>query len=208
MLLAKDQVRRPTRGSGLLESYLANRRVAVVEALIPVSTRGGRILDVGCGATAHFLSRTQFAEKAGVERNITSHDIEQAAQRGITLIRHDLVECHNLPFEDNSCDVVTMMAVIEHVRRNVAVAVASSALRVLRSNGVFIVTTPSKWTDGLLRVLARTGMVSREEIDEHQELYTQDSLRQLFEEAGFDRRSITTGRFELGMNLWGMAYKC
>lgn len=207
MPTAQVHLRRPTRGSGLLETYLANRRVSMVESLIPITARAGRILDLGCGATAYFLSRTHFAEKIGLERDVTSEDIGRAAQRGIKVIRHNLLDCNSLPFDDEYFDVVTMMAVVEHISRKVALSVVSSVLRVLRMNGILIVTTPNKWTDTLLRLLARVGAVSREEIDEHQELYTRDSLRLLLEEAGFSRAAIKTGCFEMGMNLWGMSSK-
>ena len=57
-----------TRGSGLLEAYLAAQRAKIADRLVPASLRPGRILDIGCGGEPYFLARTEFAEKIGVDK--------------------------------------------------------------------------------------------------------------------------------------------
>lgn len=123
---------------------------------------------------------------------------------GITLIRHDLEERSALPFDDGSIDVVTMLAVFEHLDPDVLRHTLAEIRRILRPGGVYVLTTPAAWTDGLLRVFARLRLVSAEEIDEHRDAYTHARIAELLEHAGFDRKAMRFGTFEFGMNLWAM----
>ena len=43
--------------------------------------------------------------------------------------------------------------------------------RVLKPDGTFIITTPAPWTDLLLKMMAKLGLVSRIEIEEHKAMY-------------------------------------
>ena len=63
-----EPARRPTRGSGLLEPFLARLRARKANRLIPAHLRSGRILDVGCGSFPYFLSHTEFAEKFALDQ--------------------------------------------------------------------------------------------------------------------------------------------
>lgn len=198
---------RPTRGKGLLEKYLAAQRRRMVESLIPEHARSGRILDLGCGTGACFLMSTRFREKVGIDRNLSKKSVTEAAKCGVRLISHDLLNIDTLPLADESFHVVTMMAVIEHISREECKRLFVKAKALLVSGGLLILTTPNRWTDRLLRVLARLGIVSQEEIDEHQHMYTARDLQLLMEEAGFTSANITIGKFELGMNLWATGVK-
>ena len=59
---------RPTRGSGLLEPFLARLRARKANRLIPPHLRSGRILDIGCGSFPYFLAHTSFAEKFALDQ--------------------------------------------------------------------------------------------------------------------------------------------
>ena len=112
-----------------------------------------------------------------------------------------------LPLDDVSCDVVTMLAVFEHLEPGKAVPLLREVRRVLRDGGLLVMTTPAPWVDGLLRFLARVKLVSAEEIDEHQNVCSGVALREMLEQAGFAPTAIATGAFEVGMNLWAVAQK-
>src|SRR6266480_5122985 len=102
--------RRVTRGDGFLEEFLARQRSRKANSLIPEFARNGRVLDIGCGSHPLFLLTTRFAERYGVDR-VPSGDFNA---QGITLIHHD-IETDRLPFGDDFFDVVTMLAVFEHL---------------------------------------------------------------------------------------------
>jgi SAM-dependent methyltransferase len=124
---------------------------------------------------------------------------------GIRLVHHDFERDPSLPFESDFFDAVTMLAVFEHIEPAPLAELLREIRRVLRPGGTLVLTTPASWTDPILRALARLGLVSREEIDEHKDAYDLPRVVRLLTEAGFSPDRIRTGTFELGMNLWAAA---
>ena len=194
------RTRSVTRGHGFLEEFLARQRCRKANSLIPESARKGRILDVGCGSYPLFLLNTNFAERYGLDR-VAPDDF---SKQGITLIHHD-IETGRLPFDGGFFDVVTMLAVFEHLDLPVLRAVLREIHRTLRPGGSFIMTTPAHWTDGILQVIARIRLVSHVEIGEHKGTYSQAQIAAFLDEAGFLPSLTRYGSFEGGLNLWAVA---
>jgi SAM-dependent methyltransferase len=189
-----------TRGHGLLEPLLARLRARQANLLLPQELRGGRVLDIGCGTYPYFLAHTSFREKLAIDRQRPA-----AAPAGIRWHALDLNATPELPFPDGHLDAVTMLAVVEHLDPASLEVLFSEVRRTLRPGGRLVVTTPAAWSDGLLRGMARVGLVSREEIDEHVYAYTQPLLGWYFGRAGFSMDRIRFGYFELRLNLWATA---
>ena len=199
---------RVTRGEGRLEGYLARRRVARANALVPGELRKGRVLDIGCGFFPYFLTKTDFSEKYGLDKGIDRELREDLRKRhDLALIDVDLECSGRIPFAADFFDVVTMLAVLEHIEPTRVLRIVQEVERVLKPGGVFILTTPAKWTKGLLRYLARINMVSQVEIDEHKAAYSRKQVRAVLEQGGFSSSSIKSGYFELFMNIWARARK-
>ena len=196
---------RVTRGHGFLEGWLSKQRAERANQLIPQHLRDGRILDIGCGSHPYFLTHTTFREKYSLDQ--VDMPAETAAHHGITHRTHDLKQDPRLPFADGTFSAITLLAVIEHVEPEVAVRFLSEAYRALVPGGRLIVTTPSAWTDGLLRILAKLRVVSPEEIHEHAFAYTLSTLGCCLGQAGFELKKFQCGHFELGMNLWAVGEK-
>jgi SAM-dependent methyltransferase len=197
----KIKKERLTRGRGMLENFLSRRRAKMADRLIPDDLRGGRILDIGCGAVSFFLNQTKFKEKYGLDR-ITSQ-----AGRDVVFRVFDIEEADYLPFNDNFFDAVVMIAVFEHIKPLKLIDVLREIKRTLKPNGRFILTTPCPWTDKLLRVAAKFGLVSPEEINEHKRAYSHKELRNCLEEAGFPKEKMNFGYFEFFLNSWAYADK-
>lgn len=195
-----------TRGTGLLEGFLARQRANMADSLIPDESRSGCILDIGCGNFPYFLINTKFHEKHGLDR-ISKQVGNETDNANIRLFNFDINNYSTLPYEDDRFDTVTMLAVLEHLEADKAQDIAREACRVMKNGGIFIATTPCWWTDKLLKMLAQFDIVSKEEIDEHKSLFSQKSLSDLIHQAGFSKDMIQTGCFELGMNLWVTAKK-
>ena len=195
-----------TRGHGLLESFLARQRTAQAHKLIGPNRREGRLLDIGCGSYPLFLVSTNFAEKYGLDRVQVNVSDDVRAQN-VKLIDHDLTSGQQLPFSSDFFDVVTMLAVFEHVDANLIQSLVGEVRRVLKPGGVYVMTTPAHWTEGLLKLLARLGMVSHEELDEHKRQYRQSDVRSIFVNAGFGSEQVRVGYFEAAMNIWATAVK-
>lgn len=197
-----ESSKRATRGSGSLEPLLARLRGRRADACIPEGLRRGRLLDLGCGRGACFVRETRFAEKHGVDQLVPPIEADDVAFRQV-----DLNASPALPYAAEFFQVVTMLAVVEHLTADAMAHVFKEAHRVLVPGGRFILTTPAPWSDPLLRAMARIGLVSSAEIDEHQNVL---SLRRLVEgltSSGFSAESIDKGYFELGLNMWAAARK-
>ena len=57
-----------TRGYGLLENMLSKFRARRADALIPDSSRHGRLLDIGCVKKPYFLLNVEIENKFGIDR--------------------------------------------------------------------------------------------------------------------------------------------
>jgi len=191
-----------TRGGGLLERWLASKRAAMADRLIPETARGGAILDLGCGSWPLFLSQTRFGRRVGVDR-----DAARLAERfaDLELVSHDLHDPTPLPFDDATFDVVTMLAVFEHLAQPRLAPLLDEAHRLLKPDGRLILTTPAAWTKAILWTLARLGLVSRQEIDEHEDHYSRAAIRAVLSRTRFAEENLRFGAFELGMNTWAVA---
>ena len=108
-----------TRGYGLLENMLSKRRARCADALIPDPSRHGRLLDIGCGNTPYFLLNIEFEDKFGIDKwdskNQKSRD--EFVDEQLMLFNFDIFSNNHLPFDDDYFDVVTMLAVFEHIER-------------------------------------------------------------------------------------------
>lgn len=191
-----------TRGTGYIEKLLAQLRANKANKLIPAQFRTGRILDIGCGSYPYFLSHTTFKNKFAIDQqkpySFTS-DIRWTCL--------DLNHVDQLPFETGYFEVVTLLAVIEHLDPGNLVKLFHEIKRLLIPGGVLIVTTPASWSDGLLKLLASINFVSKEEINEHVYNYTLPLLGWYFGSAGFSMTKLSFGYFEIGLNLWATAIK-
>ena len=198
---------RVTRGHGLLESFLAKKRRDKAIALIGPQARLDSLLDIGCGAYPAFLASVLAKDRVGIDQTINDATLRQFETIGVQLVQQDVTRDPVLRLESDRFDAVTMLAVVEHIPLRIAAQVISEVHRTLKPGGVFILTTPAAWTDPILRTLACLGLVSAEEIDEHQSLFTRKSLFNLLAKDAFQPNNIRVGIFELGMNLWARAVK-
>jgi SAM-dependent methyltransferase len=171
-------------------------------------TRGHGLLEhIGCGSFPLFLEQARFREKFGIDQLVNDVQKDEWARRSVILIQWDFDREPVLPFPDDHFDVVTMLAVLEHIEKPRLVPMVSEIHRVLRPGGIYVLTTPAWWIDPILLILSRLLLLSHAEIDEHKETHTRKSIAKILFQAGFLRKSVTTGSFECGMNLWAKATK-
>lgn len=147
---------------------------------------------------------TTFGFRVGVDQAHSSAWREPLAA-GIGMVAWDGEETPSLPFRSASFDVVTMLAVAEHIEPAALHPLLREIHRVLRPAGVVVATTPPPWSNVLLKVMARTGLVSRVEIEEHAQTYTARTLKRALRAAGL--ADVTAGYFEMGLNVWATARK-
>lgn len=192
-----------TRGNGLLEVFLAKKRANKANSFISDKLRNGRILDIGCGSYPYFLINTNFNEKFGLDPSLMYLEIEN---KKINLQKLDITK-NKLPFKKNYFDVVTMLAVFEHLDNSKLVKILTEIKDVLKPNGVFIITTPSPWSDKILHRMATVGLISSEEIHEHKTHHSKKIIEHLIINSGFKKSKLTSGYFEFGFNMFFVVKK-
>lgn len=193
-----------TRGSGLLEGLLARLRQKQADKLIGDSPRDGRMLDIGSGTFPLTLTLTPFREKYGLDRGFPPEIVASFQDQSIFLTSHDLEHADELPYESQFFDVVTMLAVVEHLDRSVLARLCREVSRVLRPGGRFIVTTPAVWTEPILTLLSALGLLSKEEIEEHRPLLSRKEMALMMQENGLVQ--VRSGTFEFFLNTWFMGF--
>ena len=196
-----------TRGKGVLEGFLARQRWKIANRMIPKEYRKGRILDIGCGSYPFFLLNTDFSEKYGLDKIFHRNDKNLYQRANITFIHYNIEQIHILPLGNEYFDVVTMLAVFEHIEPGKLIDILNEIYRILKPDGLFVMTTPAGWTDPLLKVMAAFGLVSRIEIEEHKDAYTPRKIMSLLQNTNFSVDNIRHGYFEIFSNLWLVAKK-
>lgn len=195
------------RGYGPLDSFLAKQRYKAARRQIKSAKKNGRILDIGCGSYPLFLLNADFTEKYGLDKVVETATKERAKQQGIILISHDIENEEKLPFGDNFFDVVSMLAVFEHIEPRKLVKIHKEIYRILKPSGMYIMTTPAFWTDRLLRFFAKLSLISDIEIREHKDSYNHSMISSVLQKALFQKNKLRFGCFELFMNIWVTAAK-
>ncbi len=167
--------------------YLRDWRYRMVAPLVP---RGSAVLDIG-GYDGSFLLR--IADK--IVSGICIDPLAESRTAGVvTVMQGRLSEA--IPFPDASFDVVTMMAVFEHLGAH-RDAITAEAARVLKPGGLAILTIPAPLVDVVLKILETVRMVDADTLDEHQHLDPAQTV-ELFGRHGLELRQRT--RFQLGLN--------
>ncbi|MFC1696814.1 class I SAM-dependent methyltransferase [Nanoarchaeota archaeon] len=186
-----------TRGRGLLEKFLAKERMKIANRFILPRFRKGKILDIGCGSIPLFLLNTKFGEKYGIDPHVKEikNIKEMQVNNNLNLIRFDIEKESKLPFKENNFDVITMLAVFEHINPDKLIDVLKEVRKVLKLGGRFILTTPCTWTDKLLRFMVKLRLVSSEEMKDHKGAYNHKMIKSYLVKAGFKENKIKSFSF-------------
>lgn len=180
----------------LLEPYLRKIRISKIKKHIPADSI---LCDVGCGANANFLQDISYyiSEGYGFDKKIGDKRISNI------YIKNADIEVQ-IPLEDRYVDCVTMLAVLEHLSS--PEKALSECVRILRPNGILVLTTPAPRSKPLLEFLSfNLGIVSPAEIADHKHYYSKKELFDLFSGAGLTE--IKCKSFEFGLNNIAMAFK-
>jgi len=181
----------------IVDKFIEHLRFGQVLPFIKSSTK---VLDLGCGYDANFLSF--IAKKIDFSVGIDLHPNLKLNHKKIKLIKGRVDA--KLPVKSNQFDIVTSLAVIEHLKS--PKTMLKEAKRVLKKGGVLIITTPSQTSKPILEFLSyKLKIVSKIEIADHKRYYNKISLIKELVDSGFHKNRINIRRFELGMNLLAIA---
>ena len=133
-----------------------------------------RVLDVGCGAGNMILHLSRYGSVVGIDNNPVP--LEIAHQRGYDA---RLAQAEDMPFEDESFDLVTTLDVIEHSDDDVRIL--RECHRVCADGGLLAITVPAfQWL-----------WSHNDVINEHKRRYSRSELRAKLTAAGFEARRMT-----------------
>lgn len=131
-----------------------------IRKILPVLRRvpDCQLLDVGCGWEARFLREVEPYIAQGIGIDFNAPDIRREKIRTMRAVL-----ASELPSADASFDVVTMLALLEHLAY--PEAIVTEVFRGLKPGGVFVGMAPSIWAMPVLEFLAfRMNIVNPEEI--------------------------------------------
>ena len=150
-----------------------------IKSLMPIQD----MLDVGCG----------YGEKIEIHKDLIEREItglymdvlrlKEAEKRGIKTVSGSALD---LPFEDNSFDLVTSFHVIEHIKPEQVNIFIREILRVLRPDGHFVIITPNRrrvtsFINMFLRLIKKN--IRYPMNPDHKLEYTIEDLENLFQNA-------------------------
>src|SRR5678815_84615 len=152
--------------------YVGRRRIirSLVEKIC--STLGNsnpRILDVGCGTGANLKMLAEHGRAEGVD--ISQQAVDFCHERGLGSVKLGAAE--DLPYENDSFDLVTSLDVVEHLDDDVAGL--REMRRVLRPDGRLLLFVPA--------FMFLWGV--QDDVSNHRRRYTLPSLLKAVEAAGF-----------------------
>lgn len=183
----------------LLENFIRSLRINKVKKLIPPKSK---VLDIGCGYEGYFLQKIESHLSLGMGLDI---DIKSNIKsKKIKLKKFKLLK--TIPEKDSSFDVVVALAILEHLEypQNILEEIK----RVLKPEGICILTTPHKRIKPLLEFLSfKLGIISKDEIKDHKQYFDKPELLNILINAGFGEKGIELSSFIFGMNLLAVTQK-
>ncbi|MBI3335404.1 MAG: glycosyltransferase [Candidatus Portnoybacteria bacterium] len=150
--------------------------------------------DLGCGPNACLLTYVQKRIRNGIGFDSR---IDTSKHGNIALKRFTIGK--KIPLENESLDVVTMLALLEHLEY--PQKILDESFRVLRSGGILLLTAPTPLAKPLLEFLAfRLHLIDAQSIKEHKQYFWTSSLKNMLSKAGFKKKHISHSYFECFLN--------
>jgi ubiquinone/menaquinone biosynthesis C-methylase UbiE len=103
----------------------------------------GVVLDIGCGA-GYGVNELSVVAQTIIGIDIWRDGIYYAHRKYMGNGNYLIASALNLPFRDSCFDLVTSFQVIEHIEGKDVNRLLTQVSRVLKDDGVFIVTTPNR----------------------------------------------------------------
>ena len=186
---------KPTTQDALLErplSWLRSKRVKPF-------CQDKAVLDFGCGAGLANLRalRGLASSLSGFDQLFLNRETTQTPE-GFTLYGN----YEALP--EKSFDVITALAVFEHIEPAELPAVLSHLKKFLKNGGCIIGTVPTPLGKPVLEFLSyKLKLIDETQIRDHKIYYNQFAISQQFRLAGLELREYCT--FQFGMNSFFVA---
>lgn len=181
----------------IIDKFIARLRYRKLNKFIP---RNGIACDIGCGMEGYFLKSISKKIQYGYGFDMK---VKNKIEGNIELINNSDVH-GGLNVQDNSIDAVFLIAVLEHLDE--PEILFSEVHRILKPNGIFVLTTPSKISKPILEFMAyNLKIISRDEILDHKYYYNKEEIFRLYKKEGF--KTYNYKYFLVGLNQLSWARK-
>jgi glycosyltransferase involved in cell wall biosynthesis/ubiquinone/menaquinone biosynthesis C-methylase UbiE len=152
----------------LLRFYRRSKIVSTIKNI-----KNCHLMDIGCGYNHKFLNQVEKYIDLGV-----GIDFKVPEYNGKKIITKKLKLSDKLPYDDSSFDIVTMLAVLEHLDK--PKEITEEIYRILKPGGKLLLTVPSKRAQPVLEFLAfKLHIISEKEILDHKKYYDMEELANL-----------------------------
>ena len=179
------------------DRILRSLRISKIKSHIPSSTI---LCDLGCGGKAYLLKyfESQLQYGYGFDKDVPEETAKKYSVKKLMLES-------KIPLDNDSVDIVTMLASLEHFSNESGVL--QEVRRILRPGGRVLITVPTEHNKPLLELLASLGVIDKTEIIDHKRYYSKSKLTDSLESAGFSPDYIDVRYWQFGLNLFAMAKK-
>lgn len=168
-----------------INSPFHQRRIKCTIDLIKkhVTRKNPRILDLCCGQgfiTNNIKLNYKESEVFGLDHSISAIDYASTNFKGINFL---VADAYSSPFDDDFFDVVVCNNFFEHVPD--PIIFIESVKRILSTNGLFIISTPSRYRlVNLIKILIgrRVSLISKHHVTE----YSVGQVKEMFNFSDID----------------------
>ncbi len=183
-------------GEPFLEKFLSDFRIRKIR---PYISADKVICDIGCGRHTALLKAISGISKKciGIDKKMP-----QVSHVNIEVRNYELND--TIPLEDECIDIVTMLAVLEHIENEREMI--REIRRILKPGGVLLITVPSRKAEPIINFLAfKLHFIDEEEVRDHKRYYTTQTLKDVLLKNGFPSPRVEP--FQCGFNLFAYARK-
>jgi len=172
-----------------LDRFIQRYRIRKAQAFI---RPGDSVLDIGTADGALFQMIVGLGESVGVDPDLNKSILPVLPN--VSFYSGYFPEA--LP-EPCQFDVITMLAVLEHVPSNAQINLARSCKDYLKPGGTLVITVPSPVVDRILDVLKAIRLIDGMSVEQHYG-FKVDETPSIFGTQGL--RLTTRKKFQLGLN--------
>ena len=169
-----------TKDFNALDLFICRWRSGIVRRHV---RPGATVLDFGCGHQAMILRAIQADIKSGLGLDYDATPGRIAPNLEIRQFKFK----DRFEFPDASFDLVTILAVLEHIPPDQVDALFREFKRILTDGGQVLITTPTPAAKPVLEFLAfKLRLISQPEIADHKHYYSEADLRALAARHGLE----------------------
>lgn len=171
-----------------LDRYLRDARIARAKVWVPA---GATVLDVGCVDGEMFRQwRGYIGHGVGIEPTLD----QKIVMPDYELLPGSFPEAAP---KDMAFDVITMLAVLEHIPQDGQSRLAEACAPLLKPGGRIVITVPSPRVDAILHVLLKLRLIDGISAHEHYG-FEPGATPQVFAPPRY--RLVRRQKFQLGLN--------